>query len=133
MRPISPLYTASALAYLDTSCQSGSLCRSNVASGEQMQIKCGFLAPPSAEANMRALAFLSVRTALRTSETVSLSSAVSPARLVPPPAYCTLVPAHIASRVTHSMTVPSCSPSSSAPSLMTLSNAVMSSRSDTSM
>ena len=71
---------ASAPAYLDTSCQSGSLCRSYVASGEQMQMKCGFFAPPSVRLNVRALAFFSVRTALRTSATVSVSVPVSASR-----------------------------------------------------
>ena len=83
-----------------------------------MQMKWGFL--PSSPKG-RALAFLRVRTALRISATVSLSAAVISPRPDLPFAYCTLVPAFMASRVTHSTTVPSCSPSSSALSEMTWS------------
>ena len=62
---------------------------------------------------------LRVRTAFLISSTVSLSSAVSSMRPAAPPAYCTLVVAHMASLVTHSTTVPICSPSSSAESFIT--------------
>ena len=94
-----------------------------------MHTKCGFL--PSSE-NGLAFARLSERTARRTSSTVSLSSPVRLSLLSLPPAYCTLLPELSASLVTHSMQVPSCSPKSSAESAITLSYAVMSSRSVTS-
>ena len=83
-------------------------------------MKWGLRADPSTPVTKgRALFFFRVRTALRISPTVSLSLAVRATRLAAPPAYWTLVVSHMASRVTHSMTVPSCSPSSSAESAMT--------------
>ena len=75
--------------------------------------------PSRAEKKGRALFFFKVRTALRTSATVSLLLVVSATREAAPPAYWTLVVSFMASRVTHSMTVPSCSPKSSAESAMT--------------
>ena len=108
----------SAFEYFETSCQSVSFCRSYVASGEQMHMKCAFL--PSSP-NGLAFARLSVLTAFLISSTVSLSLAVSASLLTFQPAYCKLFPMHIASRVTHSTTVPSCSPRSSAESAITRS------------
>ena len=78
------------------------------------------------------MAFLSVRTALRISFTVRVSVESIWFLAVFPPTYCTFVPPHTASLVTHSITVPICSPSSSALSLNTLSYAVSSSISLTS-
>lgn len=133
MRPISPVYICSALEYLETSCHRLSLCRSYTASGEHMHIKCGCLVLPlSPVVNWRALFFLRVLTALRISVVVSLSAGVSARREVLPFANCTVLPSFMALRVTHSSTVPSCSPKSSALSFMASSNAVASKRSDIS-